>query len=211
MRERPTSFVDPFTLVFQVHSHRRRRLRVSGRNNDRRLVGLEEVIGDGHVVLANRQLVAPIFWFVLFGAVGAATYRFIQLLAERLQAGDCPGEMKRYSDELRHIADWAPARLTAFGYAIAGNFDAVAHAWRSFDYAADEGPLNEAEQLLAGTGLAALDTFPDDADELIGGTELSLGWTAVPPVVEDALALVWRSLALWVTAIGAGSLVAALA
>ena len=163
------------------------------------------------VVLANRQLVGPIFWFVLFGAAGAATYRFIQLLAERLQAEDCPIEMKRYSDELRHIADWAPARLTAFGYAIAGNFDAVAHAWRSFDYEAADGPLTEAEQLLAGTGLAALDTFPDDADELIGATELSLGWTAVPPVVEDALALVWRSLALWVTAIGAGSLVAALA
>ncbi len=163
------------------------------------------------VVLANRQLIGPIFWFVLFGATGAATYRFIQLLAERLQVEDCPGEMQRYSDELRHIADWAPARLTAFGYAIAGNFDAVAHAWRSFDYEAGEGPLTEAEQLLAGTGLAALDTFPDDADELTGGTEPSLGWTAVPPVVEDALALVWRSLALWVTAIGAGSLVAALA
>lgn len=163
------------------------------------------------VVLANRQLIGPLFWFVLFGAAGAATYRFIQLMAERLQAEDCPGEMKRYSDELRHIADWAPARLTAFGYAIAGNFDAVAHAWRSFDYEAGEGPLTEAEQLLAGTGLAALDTFPDDADELIGGTELSLGQAAVPPVVEDALALVWRSLALWVTAIGAGSLVAALA
>jgi membrane protein required for beta-lactamase induction len=163
------------------------------------------------VVLANRQLIGPIFWFVLFGAVGAATYRFIQLLAERLQTEDCPGEVKRYSDELRHIADWAPARLTAFGYAIAGNFDAVAHAWRSFDYAAVDGPLTEAEQLLAGTGLAALDTSPSDADELIGGTELTLGWTAVPPVVEDALALVWRSLALWVASIGAGSLVAALA
>ena len=119
--------------------------------------------------------------------------------------------MKLYSDELRHVADWAPARVAAAGYAIAGNFDGVAHAWRTFDYVPDGGPLSEAEQLLAGTGLAALDTSPSDADELIGGTELTLGWTAVPPVVEDALALVWRSLALWVASIGAGSLVAALA
>ena len=33
----------------------------------------------------------------------------------------------------------------------------------------------------------------------------------VAPVVEDALALVWRSLAMWLTVIAGGSLVAALA
>lgn len=163
------------------------------------------------VVLANTRLIAPIFWFVLFGAIGAAAYRIIQLLAEHLQSAACPGEMKRYSDELRHIADWAPARLTALGYAVAGNFDAVAHAWRTFDYVDDAGPLTEAEQLLAHTGLAALDTFPADADELSDGAELALGMTGVPPVVEDALALVWRNLALWVATIAGGSLVAALA
>ncbi|MDJ0738201.1 MAG: regulatory signaling modulator protein AmpE [Gammaproteobacteria bacterium] len=163
------------------------------------------------VVLANRRLIGPVFWFVLFGAVGAAAYRAVHLLAERLHAEDCPAGMRRYSDELRHIVEWAPARLTAIGYAIAGNFDAVAHAWRTFDYEPGDGPLTEAENLLAQTGLAALDTFPDDADELAGGTEITPGHVLVPPVVEDALALVWRSLVLWVTVIAGGSLVAALA
>jgi membrane protein required for beta-lactamase induction len=148
---------------------------------------------------------------VAFGAVGAAAYRAIRLLADRLQREPYPAEMKRRSDEMRHVADWAPARITAAGYAIAGNFDAVAHAWRTFDYIPAEGPLNEAEQLLAQTGLAALETFPDDADELAGGSELELGSVLVPPVVEDALALVWRSLAMWVAIIAGGSLVAALA
>lgn len=163
------------------------------------------------VVLATRRLIGPIFWFVLFGATGAAAYRIIHLLAERLQKQACPQEMKRGSDELRHIADWAPARITAAGYAIAGNFDAVAHAWRTFDYAPGEGPLSEAEHLLAQTGLAALDTFPSDEREL----EMDIGEPPdpgmIPPVVEDALALVWRSLAMWVTVVGGGSLVAALA
>ena len=163
------------------------------------------------VVLANRRLVAPLFWFVAFGAVGAAAYRAVQLLAERLQSDECPVEMKRRSDEARHIADWMPARITAIGYAVAGNFDAVAHAWRTFDYLPADGPLTEAEHLLANTGLAALDTFPDDIDELAASDELSIGNLAVPPVVEDALALVWRSLAMWVTIIGGGSLIAALA
>lgn len=163
------------------------------------------------VVVANGRLIAPVFWFVLFGAVGAAAYRAVQLLAERLHGEDCPAEMKRYSDEMRHVADWAPARLTAFGYAVAGNFDAVAHAWRSFHFEADDGPLNEAEQLLAQTGLAALDTFPDDIEGLLDDGGIDLAPSDIPPVVEDAMALVWRNLALWVTAIGAGSLIAALA
>lgn len=163
------------------------------------------------VVLASRRLIAPIFWFVLFGAVGAAAYRAVQLLAARLLAADCPEGMQPYSDRARHLLDWAPARLTAFGYAIAGNFDAVAHAWRTFDYVPSEGALHEADHLLAQTGLAALDTFPDDADELTDNAELTSDNLSMAPVVEDALALVWRSLTLWVAVIGAGSLVAALA
>ena len=167
-------------------------------------------VARGVVVLAARRLIGPIFWFVVFGAVGAAAYRAVLLLAERLQAEKCPPEMQRYSDEMRHIADWAPARITAAGYAIAGNFDAVAHAWRTFDYTPAEGPLEEAERLLAHTGLAALDTFSDDQAELAGIPGESVDAALIPPVVEDALALVWRSLAMWVTVIAGGSLVAAL-
>ena len=163
------------------------------------------------VVLAEGRLIAPIFWFVVFGAVGAAAYRAIQLLCERLLREECPQEMKRYSEQMRHIADWAPARITAAGYAIAGNFDAVAHAWRAFDYTHSEGPLKEAEHLLASTGLAALDTSPDDAEGLGGDTDGIFDTTLIPPVVEDALALVWRSLAMWLTVIAGGSLAAALA
>lgn len=162
------------------------------------------------VVLANRRLIGPIFWFVVFGAVGAAAYRAVHLLAERLQRETCPQRMQEHSDRLRHIADWAPARITAAGYAVAGNFDAVAHAWRSFDYAPGAGPLAEAEQLLAHTGLAALDTFPEQQDELGGETGSALHTALIPPVVEDALALVWRTLAIWVATLGGGSLVAAL-
>ena len=162
------------------------------------------------VVAACRRLVAPIFWFVVFGAVGAAAYRAIQLLAERLQCTGCPDEMQRHCDEMRHITDWAPARITAAGYAIAGNFDAVTHAWQTFDYVPDTDQIDEAERLLAKTGLAALDTYPNEAEVLDGeltGADAGL----LPPVIEDALALVWRSLAMWLAIVAAGSLVAALA
>lgn len=163
------------------------------------------------VILANRSVIAPLFWFVVFGPVGAAAYRLIHQLAERLQTEQCPASMQRGSDDMRHIADWLPSRITAAGYAIAGNFDAVAHAWRSFDYLPGDGPLDEADNLLANTGLAALDTFPDDADELAGDAGLAGHTALIPPVVEDALALVWRSLAMWVAVIGGGSLIALMA
>jgi len=167
-------------------------------------------VARGVVVLAARRLTGPIFWFVVFGAVGAAAYRTIFLLAERLQNETCPPEMKRNSDEMCHIADWAPARITAAGYAIAGDFDAVAHAWRTFDHTRD-GSLDESEHLLASTGLAALDTFPEDMAEFADHPAEPIDSALIPPVVEDALALVWRSLAMWVAVIAGGSLVAALA
>ena len=164
------------------------------------------------VVLAARRLIGPIFWFLLFGPVGAAAYRAVHLVAEHLQSSDCPQEMKRYTDELRHVADWAPARLTAAGYAVAGNFDAVAHGWRTFDYVPSDGPLTEAEHLLAQTGLAALDTFPHDAEDIYDDEHGDVPYsTLIPPVVEDALALVWRMLTLWVGIIGGGTLIAWLA
>jgi len=165
-------------------------------------------VARGVVVSAARRLIGPIFWFVVFGAVGAAAYRAIQLLAGRQQDESCPPEMERHSDKLRHIADWAPARITAAGYAIAGNFDAVAHAWRSFEQMPAKGPLDESERLLVLTGTAALDTFADDTAD---HPDEPIDSAFIPPVVEDALALVWRSLAMWVTVIAGGSLVAALA
>jgi AmpE protein len=163
------------------------------------------------VVLAARRLVGPIFWFLVFGALGAASYRLVHLLAGRLQLLDCPVEMRRGSDRLCFLADWVPARITAAGYAVAGNFDAVAQAWGASSGNPVEGvPLGEAEALLARTGIAALGSAPGDADLRVD-SEFALAEIAAPPMVEDALALVWRSLAIGVALIAGGGLVAALA
>jgi len=168
-------------------------------------------VARGVVVLAERRLMAPIFWFVAFGPVGAAGYRAIALLAERLRRDDYRGETQGYGDELLRLADWFPARIGAIGYAVAGNFEAVSQAWRAFSHRPGASPSSEAEQLLADTGLAALDTFADDAEELDLEPGGVFDATLLPPVVEHALALVWRSLAAWVAVIAVGSLMVALA
>ncbi len=149
----------------------------------------------------GERLIGPLFWFVLFGPVGAAAFRLTHLIAARFEHHASPMEMKNCSDELRHIIDWAPARITAAGYAIAGNFDAVVHAWRDLDYQPGQGPLQESQNLMAQTGLASLDTYPENPDEL----------EQTPPIVEEALALVWRCLSLWVALVGIISLFVAIA
>ena len=166
----------------------------------------------GAVVIALvRRLTGPLFWFLVFGAIGAAAYRLIQLQAERLSIAGCPEELQDNSDDLRFIADWVPARLTAAGFAVTGNFDAVTRAWQDFDYEPQGARLDEADQLLMATGLAALDTYPGSAQER---QELEIAFAAdrqPPPVVEDALALVWRTLIVWLAAIAVLWLVAAVA
>lgn len=159
------------------------------------------------VILANRRLVGPVFWFVVVGPVGAIVYRLIQVLDERVGTGDCPAALHHSSGRLRRAADWLPGRVTAAGYAIAGSFDAVAQAWRNVDQAVDD-ELTGTEALLASAGLAALETFPEDAEALVGDADVSAYSGLMPPVVEDALALVRRSLMVWFVLIGAGSLVA---
>lgn len=161
------------------------------------------------VVLANRRLVGPVFWFVVLGPVGALGYRLIHVLDERVHAGDCPGVRRESSARLRQIADWLPARVTAAGYAIAGSFDAVAQTWRDLAQLPAEDAAGS-DALLASVGLAALDTFPDDAEDLAGEAGVPADSGLIPPVVEDAMALVWRSLVVWMAMIGGGSLIAAI-
>ncbi len=163
------------------------------------------------LIAANGRLIGPLFWFVVFGASGAAAYRMIHLLAMRSARQACPQGLRRGSEQLRDIADWIPARLTATGYAIAGNFDAVVHAWQSVEHRAANSAPSQNEQLLANTGLAALGTLPDDADMPRTDVGQAPDPGVIPPVVEDALALVWRTLAIWVAGIGGGSLIMALA
>jgi AmpE protein len=162
------------------------------------------------VVLANRRLVAPVAWFLVLGPIGAFGYRLTHLLADRLQGADDRDRMQRRADTLRDLADWLPARITATGYAVAGSFDAVAQAWRDFEHLPSANGLRENDALLANVGLAALDTFPDDGEELAGDAGIPPDGGLIPPVVEDAMALVWRSLVMWVALIGGGSLIAAL-
>ncbi len=147
---------------------------------------------------AMRRLFAPVCWFVLLGPLGAALYRLNELLLRHLgQREDTDGPLLQSSRRLQYLLDWLPARLIAVSLALAGNFDAIAQSWKH--YREQEEPATDDNTgLLRALAQSALLSWPEGGE---------LDSTETPPVVEDALALVWRSLVVWVLFVAAASLV----
>jgi len=156
-------------------------------------------------VQANNRLFAVIFWFVLLGPLGAWTYRVTDLIRCRaVFAASREDQADGTSDHLRDAAiflhgwlAWIPARLTAIGYAAAGNFDPALGAWRAPTEQDSDSPSEYNEHLLARVGVSAL-ALGDDADEDHVSRSIR-GATA-------ANRLVFRLLLIWAVVIAAMTL-----
>jgi AmpE protein len=156
-------------------------------------------------VQANNRLFAIIFWFVLLGPLGAWTYRVTDMIRRRaVFAASHVGEANGTTDRLRNSATvlhgwlaWIPARLTAIGYAAAGNFDPALGAWRAPTEEKSDSPFEYNEHLLARVGVAAL-ALGEDADEDLVSRGVR-GATA-------ANRLVFRLLLIWAVVIAAMTL-----
>ncbi len=149
----------------------------------------------GILVGACRRLIGPLFWFAVFGAAGAAAYRLAQMLNTPRQTESTDQPLSRASAGLTYVLDWVPMRITAAGYAVAGNFDAVAAAWKQCSQGDGDADCPSDEELVVNTGYAAL--------EQVGSRPATV-------MIEDSLALVWRNLTLWVVFAGAITLFASL-
>jgi adenosylcobinamide-phosphate synthase len=87
-------------------------------------VAIEEGVVDSH-----RHVFGVLFWYtVLPGPCGAVLYRFAVLLREHWETRlDVFGEASR---KAFYVLDWVPARLTAIGFAVVGNFEDALYGWR---------------------------------------------------------------------------------
>lgn len=156
-------------------------------------------------VQANNRLFAVIFWFMLLGPLAAWTYRVTDLIRRRAvfnaaRSGDDDVDAARIRDAavtLHGWLAWVPARLTAVGYATAGNFDDAIAALRAPSEQADATLSEHNEQLLARVGVAALG-LQDDPDE--SQTERGVRGAAA------ANRLVFRLLLIWAVIISAMTL-----
>lgn len=158
-------------------------------------------------VQANNRLFAVIFWFIVIpvGPLGAWTYRVTDLVrrravlvaAQEQEDGSNAERLRDAATFLHGWLAWIPARLTAIGYAAAGNFDTAIGAWRAPTEYASDSPSEYNEHLLARVGVAAL-AITDDPDEDL----VSRG-------VRGAVAanrLVFRLLLIWAVIIAAMTL-----
>jgi adenosylcobinamide-phosphate synthase len=158
---------------------------------------------------AHRHVFAVLFWFVLLpGPVGAVMYRLAEFVARRWNPRPPPGSVTLPADGFGRFAaaafqaiDWIPARLTALGFAIVGDFEGAVYCWRRAVAAARSQPVSSQTLILGAAGGAlgfrvlgeteSARLFDEPGLEGAGLSEPD------PRAMRSAVGLVWRALVLW--------------
>jgi adenosylcobinamide-phosphate synthase len=174
-----------------------------------------------HAVLAaHRHVFGVFFGFVLLSAVGlgpagAVLYRLSEYASRHWRPLAAPGmsptdHLAADAKALFRWVDHVPARLTAAGFAVVGNFEEAVNAWRR-DAALWEDP-NDGTILAAASGAAGVQLGVAVTASVAASSELrpdpgldvfpsaSDGGTAPAPTaahLQSMVGLVWRSVVLW--------------
>jgi len=124
--------------------------------------GLREAVEEAIFVQANNRIFGVICWFMLLGPTGAWLFRVSDLLRRRAafesvrQGGTAASGFAAALALVHGLLAWAPARLTAFSYALAGSFEDAVGNWRIAVDRAATGLLDRSEDLLARVGRGSL-------------------------------------------------------
>lgn len=174
------------------------------------------------LLAAHRHVFGVFFWFVLcstlgLGPAGAVLYRMAEFASRywafKSRTLDAPTNerLMLLSRKCFGLIDHVPARLTATGFAIVGNFEEAVNAWRR-DAAlwahSNEGVILAAAAGAVGVQLGGSEapgvtpdrskTFESGGD--IDATRAEGSTSGVPPQLghlQSVVGLVWRSVALW--------------
>jgi adenosylcobinamide-phosphate synthase len=160
------------------------------------------------LLLSHRHVFAVFFWFILLpGPLGAVFYRLAEHSARvwgRTPPPPTPAD--RFGEFARRALawiDWAPARLSALGYAIVGDFEGGIYCWRQVvNKPVDSGELTDARTLILAAASGALGLrlltetetaryFDEVGNQGAGLAEPGFG------AVRAVVGLVWRALLLW--------------
>jgi len=160
------------------------------------------------LVAAHRHVFGPLFWYILLpGAVGPVLYRFAEMLARRWGA-TVPEGAKRVDEPYGYFAlgayraiDWLPARLSAAGFAIVGNFEDAVYCWRG---AVAAGTTDDQRALLlaSGGGALGLRVAEPALEARWAAGEQGFEWQGAEPdanSLRSSVGLVWRSVVLWIS------------
>ena len=174
------------------------------------------------LMAAHRHVFGVFFWFVVasalgLGPMGAVFYRMAEFSTRywgyRQRSLDAPANdaLLALSQRLFSYIDHVPARLTAFGFAVVGNFEEAAASWRrdaTLWQHGNEGVILAAAAGALGVqlgGAAAPGVTPDRSKTFSAGVESGMadaqgstaGVAAQPGHLHSVVGLVWRSVVLW--------------
>jgi adenosylcobinamide-phosphate synthase len=174
------------------------------------------------LLAAHRHVFGVFFWFIVcstlgLGPAGAVLYRMAEFAgrywAFKSRTLDAPTNPRllALSRQAFVLIDHVPARLTATGFAIVGNFEEAVNGWRrdaSLWLHPNEGIILASAAGAVGLqlgGAAAPGVTPDRSKTFDAGSEPestgAAGSTAgAPPQLghlQSVVGLVWRSVVLW--------------
>jgi AmpE protein len=138
---------------------------------------------------ADRRVFSVLFWYILLGPIGAVIYTVACALGtnKHLQSA----AIMQAAQKIHAVLDWLPMRIVGLTYALVGHVGYGFAYWRK--HLADD--LMASNEFAYGVGLAALER---DTDYAVSADSVEN---------EKALAMVKRTLLLWIVVIAVFTLI----
>jgi adenosylcobinamide-phosphate synthase len=157
------------------------------------------------VIAVHRHVFGVFFCFLLpIGPVGVVIYRMAEYIARRWNQAEATDKQAfgLFAQQIFQKIDWLPARLTALGFAIVGNFEDAIQGWR---HQKNKGQVtNENILMAAASGALGVNlniNAPEETNDLSLEQEnisfAEIGESALVRVLQSAIGLVWRAMVLW--------------
>jgi cobalamin biosynthesis protein CobD/CbiB len=154
----------------------------------------EQALRDSH-----HGTFAPLFWFLaLPGPLGLVLYPLALRAARSWEYGRGPEpDFGWFAARAFHVIDWIPQRLTAFVFAIVGDFEDALFCWRS--QSAQWVSPEEGIVLASGAGALGVRLGEPIAsgDASIDRPLLGVGEPAREDALTSLAGLLWRALIVW--------------
>ena len=161
------------------------------------------------LMLSQRHVFGVFFWFVVLpGPMGAVFYRLAEHVSRAWNRppGDAtpPDQFGDFARRAFAWIDWVPARLTALGFAVVGDFEGAIYCWRQVarQHPVEAMPAPDSRTLIlaAASGALNLRLMPTVESaryfDEVGNEGAGLAEPRVP-ALRAVVGLVWRTLLLW--------------